>query len=422
MRGAERPPRPPISAPICPPIWLPVLALAAALLTQGVAGRPAPPVFRPEIEGVVAAGLLAAAGWRAPLAAGLGGFPLGWFPDATQRWFVVGSGCLCILLWPPLARAAWMGWSSADAARDVAPLLFLFLPLALVPSLRPAGKTAVVALTAALMLEGLFYALRWWRHADWGFGALGARTLADGGGYLLNAPSVLFAAIAWPLAALHCFEKGGVLRFAAGFGALAAGATCVAGLLGAAHRLAFGLILLAAATALWTRARRIPWLIPALVVAAVAVAAAEGDRLAGALFHIVEKTRVTGGNARVEEAAAALAMAGETLESLLFGAGWGALIDNPAVGGWRVSYTHTFLTYLLVKAGLVGLAAGTIWLGVFLRPAAALWRHDPAWALAMLSPLFVSFTVHTSYKYLDTGVMLTLLWIAAERTEKINGK
>lgn len=409
-----------------PPSLWPCLAVVVALLVQGAAGRPAPPVFRPEIEGVVALALIFAAGLRAPIDVALGGGP------QAPRWFVVGAACLFVLLWPPLIRAAWEGRSLQDAARDVVPLLFLFAPLALVPALRRAGEKGGAGggagrvaglLTAAFMAEGLFFVLRWWRHADWGFGALGVRTLSDGGAYLLNAPSVLFAAVAWPLAALHCLEKGGLPRLFAAGAALIAGALCVGALLGAAHRLAFVLIVVAAAVAVWTRRRRIPWLIPALAVAAAAVFALEGERLIGALFAVVEKTRQIGGNARMEEAAAALTAAGESPAGLLFGGGWGLLIENPAVGGWRVSYTHTFVTYLLLKAGLVGLIAGVVWLGVFSPAAFVLLRRDPAWAAAVCAPLVVSFTVHTSYKYLDAGVLLTLLMLkAADELETPDAK
>lgn len=393
--------------------WAPLAALGAALLLQGAAGRPAPPLFRPEIEGVVALLLILAAGWRRPLSVVLGG--------AGQRWEAVGAGCLALLLWPPLARAAWAGWPIGDMIRDVVPLLFFFLPLALVPALRPAGRTGVRCLAAVLMLEGLFFVLRWWRHADWGFGAVGARVMADGGGYLLNAPSVLFAAVAWPLVGLHCLERPSFWRLLGGLAALVAGTVCVAALLGAAHRLAFGLIVVAALVALWTRRRRLVWLWPVLALATAVAVGLEGERLAGALERIVEKTRLAGGNARLEEATAALSAAGESLFGALFGAGWGARLENPAVGGWRVAYTHTFATYLLFKAGVVGLAAGVIWLTTLFPAAVRLWRRDAAWAMAVAAPLFVAFTAHTSYKYLDTGVFLSLfILLAGERTQKID--
>lgn len=409
---------PPLSSPserapfVRAAAWAPLAALAAALLLQGAAGRPAPPLFRPEIEGVIALLLILAAGWRQPLAVALGG--------AGQRWEAVGAGCLAVLLWPPLARAAWAGWPVGDVVRDVVPLLFLFLPLLLVPALRPAGRAGAHGLAAVLMLEGLFFVLRWWRHADWGFGAVGARVMSDGGGYLLNAPSVLFAAVAWPLVGLHCLERPSFWRLLGGLAALAAGAVCVAALLGAAHRLAFGLIVVAALVALWTRRRRLVWLWPVLALAAAVAVGLEGERLLGALERIVEKTRLAGGNARLEEATAALSAAGETLLGALFGAGWGARLENPAVGGWRVAYTHTFATYLLFKAGVVGLAAGVVWLTTLLPAVARLWRRDAAWGIAVAAPLFVAFTAHTSYKYLDTGVLLALLiLLAGERARKI---
>jgi hypothetical protein len=390
-----------------------LFALIAALLLQGAAGRPAPPILRPEIEGVIAVLLCAAAGLRRPWGLFCGG------AADDPPWAKIGAVCLLLLFWLPLCRAAWMGRSADDVLRDVAPLLFLFLPLVLVPALRPAGRFGVMALAAALMLEGLFYSLRWWNHMGWGFGALGVRVLPDGGGYLLNAPSALFAAIAWPLTALWLAEKGGFRGLLGAGAALSAGALCVAAQLGAAHRLAVGFIVAAGLAAVWTRGGRLPWLIPLLAVAVLTAAGVEGERLSGALFYVAEKTRLAGANARFEEAAAALSQAGESAASALLGDGWGAEVENPAVGGWRVAYTHTFATYLFVKAGAVGLAAMLIWLGALSPAAGRLWRADPAWALAVLAPLLTAFTVHTSYKYLDTGILLTLMLPAAgEETEK----
>lgn len=396
-----------------PAVWGPLAALTAALLVQGAASRPAPQIFRPEVEGVVALLLTLAVGWRRPLSLALGA-------RDGPRWIAVGAACLAALLWIPLARGAWAGWPAADVVRDVVPLLFIFLPLALVPALKPTGWVGVRILAAALMLEGLFLVLRWWNRVDWGFGAVGVRVMPDGDGYLLNAPSALFAAVAWPLAALHCAERGGWRGWIGATAALSAGALCVAAQLGAAHRLAFGLIVLTGLTALWTRGRRISWLLPLLATALVVFVGFGDDRLVGAVGRIVEKTRLVGGNARLEEAAAALAAAGENLGGALLGAGWGARLENPAVGGWRVAYTHTFVTYLLFKAGVVGLATGIVWFAVLAPAAARAWRRDAAWALAVIAPLAVALTAHTSYKYLDTGVLLSLLILSAAPSAERN--
>lgn len=396
--------------------WASLLTLTAALLLQGAASRPAPPVLRWEIEGVIALLLLLAIGWRRPLALAVGRLP-------DEGWIRAGTVCLMILLWAPLLRGLWAGWPLADMLRDVIPLFFLFLPLVLVPALRRAGIWGVRLLAAALLLEGLAYCLRWWRHADWGFGAVGARALADGGGYFLNAPSVLFAAIGWPLLALVLLTRpqpsspppswrARAPGWAGAAAAAVAGAICLAALLGAVHRMALGWVAVAAVVALWTRRRRVPWLLLGLIVPGLAAVGLMDDRLAGAFWQLAEKTRLAGANARWEEAAAALTLAGESLPALLLGHGWGALLENPAVGGWRVSYTHTFITYVLFKAGLAGVAAYAVWLGALAPAAAALWRRDPAWTLALLAPLLTALTVHTSFKYLDTGILLTLavLW------------
>ena len=107
-------------------------------------------------------------------------------------------------------------------------------------------------------------------------------------------------------------------------------------------------------------------------------------------------------------------------EIFLFGHGWGALVANPAVGGWRVSYTHTLPTYALAKAGALGLVALAAYLGAFALRALAALRRDPTLGWAVLPPLVMALCAHTSFKYLDTGILLTLMLLVAERRNALS--
>ncbi|HYH22144.1 MAG TPA: hypothetical protein VD995_26345 [Azospirillum sp.] len=391
-----------------------VHALAAAVVLYGFLSWPAPPEVR-VVEVTIAALLAATAGVARPWAVVSG--QVLHRPD-TRPWETVAALALAALLWPPLARGLALGAAPADVLRDVVPLFYLFLPVLLVPVLRRAGPRAVTALAAALALAGVLFALRWWRQVDWGFGAVGTRAMTDGARYFLNAPSVLFAGIALPAAALGLAARGGVWRWGLAMLLLVPAALCLGALAGAVHRMALGLAVLAfAAMGAWWLRRR-PWLVLGCAgMAAVLLLPLPDGSLSGAVHLVAEKSRLTGANARVEEAMAVLEQVGGSPLSLLIGDGWGALIANPAVGGWRVSYTHTLLSYALMKAGLLGFAALLAYLMGLVPAALALLRGNPLLAWAVLPPLAMALGLHTSFKYLDCGLLLTLLVLAADMGE-----
>lgn len=385
--------------------------MAAALLLYGGLSVPAPPSLR---WGEAAIGLLIllSIGWRRPLMVATG-HALRDRGDAA--WMSVAVAALGWLLWVPLLRGASLGWEAADILRDVVPLFYLFLPVLLVPALRCAEAWGVRLLAGGLALAGVLLVLRWWKQADWGFGAVGTRAMADGGAYLLNAPSVLFAAVASPAFALSLAAVGGsCTRWISAFVCAAGGALCLGALAGAVHRTALGLAALSLATvALWWVWRR-PWLAAPLLLAAGLVVLPAGDALVGAWQQVAEKTRLTGANTRWEEAAAVIDHAVSSPWTLLFGDGWGARIANPAVAGWRVSYTHTLVSYSLLKTGLLGMLALAAYLCALVRPWRRLLAEDPPLAMAVVPPLLMAFCLHTSFKYLDTGVILSLMLLASE--------
>lgn len=386
-------------------------SMAAALLLYGGLSVPAPPALR-GVELSIGLLILLSIGWQWPLAV-VSGHALR--TSSSVAWIPAAIAAFAWLLWVPLLRGAALGWDAVDILRDVVPLFYLFLPVLLVPTLRAAGPTAVRALAGGLSIAGLLLSLRWWRQADWGFGAIGQRAMADGGVYLLNAPAVLFAAVVLPVAALSLIGTAGRLRhWLAAIPCTVGGLLCLAALAGAVHRTALGLALLSMALiALWW-ARRQPWLTLPLLIGLGLAAAVGGDALFGAWQQAAEKTRLTGINARWEEAAAVIEHAVSSPWALLFGDGWGARIANPAVGGWRVSYTHTLASYGLLKTGLCGMVALAVYLGALVRPWWRLLATDPPLALAVVPPLAMALCLHTSFKYLDTGVILTLMLLAAE--------
>ncbi|MGY0714788.1 hypothetical protein [Azospirillum argentinense] len=389
--------------------------LFLALILYGLLSAPAPGRIR-LAEAAIGALLVLGVGLLRPLSVATGHALL---ERDSPPWELPAVLALAVLLWCPLMRGVWLDWAPDDMLRDVVPLLYLFLPVLLVPMLRAAPDRAVALLAAGMALAGIGFALRWWKQAHWGFGAIGVRAMADGGVYLLNAPSVLFAAIALPVFGVGALARGRWLWGAVGVAAILGGLLCLAALAGAVHRMALGLAAMAfAALGLWWL-RRAPLAALGVGMAALLSVTLFPELLLGALGQAAEKTRLAGANTRWEEAEAALGQALSSPTAFLFGQGWGALLANPAVGGWRVSYTHTLATYAVAKAGVVGLCALVAYFGGLAPRVLAFLRSDPALGWAVVAPLLMALLAHTSFKYLDTGLLLTLAVLGAERGKRL---
>jgi len=375
--------------------------LILALAVYGVLGVPAPGRFGWQ-EIAVGGGIVLATGIIRPLMVGTGVM----MADPRARLHdVIGTAAFNYLLWVPLLRALFSGNNDEDIYRDVVPLLFLFLPILLVPS----GPVMYRLLTLGLAAVGVLFALRWW-WPGLAFRQVGRLAMPEGDGYLLNSPTVLFAAVLLPLLALERLERRpGLPSLLIAF--LLCGAAAIAGaaLAGAVHRAALIMaISVVVGFAAW-QARRKP-LLALLLFATLAVAAVVGTgQLSGTIQQIAWKTETYGLNERSAEAAAVLDQVGASWSDLLLGQGWGTLVRSPAVGDMWVSYTHSFATYMLLKTGVIGCLV-TLAYVLSMAPALfGLMRTDTSMAIALLPPLGLGLFAHTSFKYLCFGLLLSIL-------------
>jgi hypothetical protein len=374
--------------------------LILALGVYGVLGVPAPGRFGLQ-EIAVGVGIVLATGIIRPLMVGTGVM----MADPRARLHdVIGTAAFNYLLWVPLLRALFSGNNDEDIYRDVVPLLFLFLPILLVPG----GPVMYRLLTLGLAAVGVLFALRWW-WPGLAFRQVGRFAMPEGDGYLLNSPTVLFAAVLLPLLALERLERRpGLPSLLLAFLLFGGGAIAGAALAGAVHRAALIMALSVVVGFAALQARRKP-LLALLLLALVAVAAVGTGQLAGTIQQIVWKTETYGLNERSAEAGAVLDQVRASWSDLLFGQGWGTLLRSPAVGDMWVSYTHSFATYMLLKTGLIGCL---VTLAYVLSMAPALYglmRADAPMAMALLPPLGLGLFAHTSFKYLCFGLLLSIL-------------
>lgn len=384
-------------------------ALAAAILLYGAASAPAPPGLRPQ-EMLIFAGLILFIGWRGPLllASGLTLFSPSHGPSLAFR---MASLVLVVLLWLGMIRGLWNGWGLTDMARDVLPFLFLSLPVLLAPGLSRLKTAQFTRLVDCAGWAGCALALRWWLGAGLALSALGSAPLGEGKDYLLNSALVPFAGIWLCLRALsrpggdgaRWWQRGLPLLY--GLGGLA----CLLALAATIHRAALGLSLLAILLGLWRVLARRPLFALLLGGGLVVLVITAGVPLAGVAGLVAAKTESVGLNNRVGEVLAVLDQVGRDPLTFLIGDGWGALVANPAVGYWRVSYTHSALSYFLLKVGLLGLVGMALYAGALAGQLARRAILQPMLFLAAAPSLLIGCFLHTSFKYICFSLILSLV-------------
>lgn len=384
----------------------PYLGFAAALVLYGAAGAPAPPGIRVQ-EALVFAGIASLVGLSAPWR-----FFSGWRAGMGPLLPALASLVLILLLWQGLVRGLWNGWGLTDMGRDIVPMLFLSLPLLLGPALARLSADKADFMADAAALGGVAFAARWWVDAGLALSALGSAPLGEGRDYLLNSAMVPFAAV-WLTLRAASFLSGDIIRdrwvwMRAGTYAVG-GLCCLLALAATVHRAGLGLSLLALAVGLWRPLSRQPLLFMGALILLMGLGLASGARIAGVMMLVADKTESVGLNNRIGELLAVLDQVGRHPVPFLFGDGWGALVANPAVGYWRVSYTHSAASYFLLKVGAVGLLL--IMLPVGLLAGTAL-RAAGSMRLLLLSvapSLLLGAFLHTSFKYLCYSLLVSLV-------------
>ena len=341
-------------------------------------------------------------------------------PDAEPELpLSVRFGALYLLLVPTLIGIGG-GWQPTDIVRDVVPLLFLLLPCLLAPTAEQATRLSWVPL-ACLLAIGAGFALR---YLLWIAGGASFEAAVDGvpsideRAYLPNSPAVLFAAL-FGFGLIMRPGRGAASPLLVVLGAVLCG-VCLASIAATVQRAALGLAAAAIATMLLLRLAEAPR--AGLLALAVMVAAvlAYPDPLLATWDAVVAKTALHGWNAHLREITDALAHAGRSMPAALFGAGWGALIDSPAVPGLPVSFVHAFPIYLLVKTGLLGVVAMAVVLWPVVRAAAIVaWRHPMA-AAWVAPPLAVGVLVLPTFKTLSFGLLLLFIVVEAARIQSAN--
>ncbi len=294
----------------------------------------------------------------------------------------------------------------SDQIRDIIPFLFLFLPLFYGWIVKEYQSEFLKGLVGI----GFIFSMRTiWAYRDvvmtpvlWGQGAP-ADLL-----YLANSPEVLCAAI-------YCLGMGGDFviqkkEFMKGAVMMAMSLIPVVGMALMMQRAGLGAFIAAGLIGFAIVFYMRPITASVFGVVMVAVVSLIFSVMSPVFMTLLQKTELVGLNSRAEEWAAVFDVLTKDWTIALFGEGWGGRIDNPAVGGLNVNYTHSLLSSVLLKTGFIG--AGIILSGILMPVAAAIYdmardrKANMMIGIALVFPFLIATTLYASYKSLGFGLIL----------------
>lgn len=364
------------------------------------------------VEAFVGCLFLAYAGANAVVHIG-GGYALETRPAFPAWLYFIFSYLLTV----PFLVGIWHQWDFRDLVRDLIPLIYLFIPIILMPAMLRSNRDWSSVLPMFIALAGVLFSVRFFIETGASPLSLGSSPLFDNFLYLPYDPSVLFAAIFLPLKAIQRpFTLARPISLCRpvvlGFGGLIA----FAALASVVQRAPVALVGASILFYLICSVRHSP--VHSLVSLMVL----------GTLYYLFQsqvqsmwtlllaKQELVGVNAKDEEFLTVLSEVGSRIDDALFGLGWGGVYFSPAYAALdaKVSYTHSLMTYALLKSGLLGLAAVLAYLSFLLLRVQSVFtfRNMPV-TLAAGSSLLIGLLFQPSFKVLTYGfVMLTVVYLS----------
>lgn len=308
----------------------------------------------------------------------------------------------------PTIAGFFQGHDGMGIARDGIAFLFLCLPL-FFTALVGQSQRRIHIYMGALMFLGLSFSLRALAPV-YGYAQPSGELY-----YLTNAPTVLCAAIIMGGIALRLMARSSTLRnMVMAVGAAAIVMIIIWAMLLDVQRATIAAVILSVlffTGILFVRAPRRVVLPVILIAVMVALFYPVVSDAVGAMAH---KTAQVGLNMRLEEVRAVIDSIDGSLWTALFGVGWGATMASPAVGGVSVAFTHSLLSYVLLKTGFCGLALTIGWLAALARKIISISQVDNVLGAAAFWTVAIPVFLYASHKSLDFGLILLLVTVLAD--------
>jgi len=374
------------------------LAFALALLIYAGFGSPTPDVLG-WVE--ISVGVLLLCG------IGVDGLRFAVFPAKNGLfWRQTGQGLLVYGLVAGFVMAVMGGNDFRLIVRDVIPFLFLMMPLFLYPFAREQNAHWIAVLMCAV---GVIFSLRIWLQLD-----------ADALYYLGNSPLVLFAALMGIAFGVERISKGlSVRHFAIAAVFFVVAAIALLPMVVTLQRASLGYAGLFSVVILLLQFRRYPrrvlFVSLVFVIPVLSYVFVQADVVWMALQ---EKTSLYGANMRVQEWMAVWSVITGSPLTFLFGQGFGAVFESPAVADIPVSFTHSLLSSMLLKIGVFGLLACVVYLVALAREGFKVLNAVPMIGFALAGPVVIDVFFYAAYKSLDFGLILALVVIYSAQVQR----
>ncbi len=331
----------------------------------------------------------------------------------NSHWFMAAQVLLVVGLCLPLARGVFFEYRHTDIARDLIGFLFLILPVFIAPFLEK--KEGHKMLTILCLLIGFAFGLRT-LFPDNIFNIRGNELL-----YLANSPLILFTAIyALGWGGQKLFEKFTMRHVVIAAFAVLGVIICLAAMMQDIRRATFAAVMISLLIFLVLGFIKAPFkmVFPACIMGAVFCVFYQD--ILSLMNEVSLKTSQVGMNMRIQEWQAVWQVMSSDSVSMILGKGWGASFASPAVGGFPVTFTHSLLSAMMLKAGLIGLLLCLFYLFFVFEKLRRLVFSEPVAAIALFWPLMIAVLFYASYKSLDFGLLLTLIliWSSRNRTKE----
>lgn len=336
-------------------------------------------------------------------------------------------GIFAYLLLVPLVTGQIRNWDKVDVVRDVIPLFYMFIPLLIGYLFVQSPIVWRERISILLGLVGVIFSIRYF---------IDPHGVEINYLYLPQAPEVIFGGIFWLLKA---FE--GRLKDPMNWLYLLMGVICFVATLMFKQRAEVGLIALAVLiqAVIDKKARKNILILALTTVFLFLVVTQFGDfgksvqnAITGQWSSLYSKMRIYGFNGKDIELASVAQLVFS--ESPVFGLGWGAIWKSPIFLNQYVSFTHSWLSYIFLKSGLLGLLMLFVYLFWLVKPVIKILIHyqqkDSAVLPSLIGCLFVlthGFLFQPTFKTLGFGFVLLVLYlcrfgVSAGKTDTVEVK
>ncbi len=313
-----------------------------------------------------------------------------------------------------------------DIARDLIPLLYLFLPVMIFSTIAKEPLLWRKGIAALLVFSAIAMTIRYWAYPETNFSMIGKEYLPFGKGMFVFEPCTIFSStllITFPLVGSTGLRKSidiilRIAMFCAGMFMLT---LPVAAIMRGQIILVLIAVTITAGYKIYTvDPKKRYYIITGVGLSLIVICLIFFHEIIYFAKILLLKFQHAGLNMKDEEAMRIIKQAVSSPAALIFGKGWGATFLNPATGDAEYTrFTHNVFTYFLLKGGLTGVALfGIYFVWIIKLLIKALKDVNLPIFFAILNTLIIHFMLEGGFKLLSMGLIISILYTFNMSKEK----